>query len=137
VGNGINVATSGGRGSLLNTADAAAALTGPSGPATIALQNSIISANGPGANGLFVSGAGSSISLTNSNIVSSKGNGAFVDNGANLTLTRSNLTALLHGIVATRGTADAPNSIVVRWRESCYGVRRRFPGAQRGDQYHS
>ena len=113
VGNGISVATSGGRGSLLNTADGAAALAGPSGPATIALQNSIISANGPGANGLFVSGAGSSISLTNSNIVSSKGNGAFVDNGANLTLTGSSLTALLHGIVATRGTADAPNSIVV------------------------
>ena len=33
--------------------------------------------------------------------------------GANLTLTGSNLTALLHGIVATRGTGDTPNSIVV------------------------
>src|SRR6266436_9748872 len=33
--------------------------------------------------------------------------------GANLTLTGSNLTALLHWIVATRGTGDTPNSIVV------------------------
>ena len=113
VGNGISIATTGGLGSLLNTADGAAALTGPAGPATITLQNSTISANGLAANGLFVSGAGSSISLTNSNVVSSEGNGALVDNGASLTLADSNITALIHGIVATRGSVATPNSILL------------------------
>ena len=68
VGNGISVMTTGGLSLLLNTADGAAALAGPSGPATIFLQNSTITANGLGANGLFVSGAGSSISLIDSNL---------------------------------------------------------------------
>ena len=112
-GDGINVTTTGRPDLLLNTADGAAALTGTSGPATITLQNSAISANGLGANGLFVSGAGSSISLINSNVVSSLGNGALVDNGANLTLTGSTTTALIHGIVATRGSVATPNSILL------------------------
>jgi hypothetical protein len=60
-----------------------------------------------------VSGAGSSITVTNSNIVSSQGNGASVSNSANLTLSGSSLTALIHGVVATGGTAGAPNSITV------------------------
>jgi outer membrane autotransporter protein len=112
-GNGVNVTTSGGLGVLLNTADGAAALTGPMGPGTITLQNSTITANGVGANGLSVSGAGSSITVTNSNIVSSQGDGASVSNSANLTLSGSSFTALIHGIVATGGTAGAPNSITV------------------------
>jgi len=112
-GNGINVTTTGRPDLLLNTADGAAALTGTSGPATITLQNSAISANGLGANGLFVSGAGSSISLINSNVVSSLGNGALVDNGASLTLAGSSITALIHGIVATRGSVATPNSILL------------------------
>jgi len=45
--------------------------------------------------------------------VSSEGNGALVDNGANLTLAGSTMTALIHGIVATRGTAATPNSILL------------------------
>jgi hypothetical protein len=89
-GNGVNVTTSGGPGVLLNAADGAAASTGPLGPGTILLQNSTITANGLGANGLFVSGAGSNISLTNSNVLSSQGSGASVSNGASL-------TALIHG----------------------------------------
>jgi outer membrane autotransporter protein len=112
-GTGISVTTSGGLESLLNTADGAAALTGSSGPGTIVLQNSNITANGLGANGLFVSGTGSSISLTNSNVVSSRGDGALVENGATLTLTGSSLTALIHGIVAIGGTPNTPNSIIV------------------------
>jgi outer membrane autotransporter protein len=113
VGNGISVTTTGGPSLLLNTADGAAALAGTSDPTTIVLQNSTITANGLGANGLFVSGAGSSISLVDSNVVSSQGNGALVDNGASLTLTGSNITALIHGIVATRGTVATPNSILL------------------------
>src|SRR5271157_1687554 len=113
VGNGISVTTTGGLGLLLNTADGAAASTGSSGPGTIMLQNSTISANGLGANGLFVSGAGSSISIVNSNIVSSQGDGALVENGANLTLSGSSLTALVHGIVTAGGTASTPNSILI------------------------
>src|SRR5271166_1128974 len=113
VGNGISVTTTGGLGFLLNTADGAAASTGSSGPGTIMLQNSTISANGLGANGLFVSGAGSSISIVNSNVVSSLGNGALVENGANLTLAGSSLTALVHGIVTAGGTVNTPNSILV------------------------
>jgi outer membrane autotransporter protein len=113
VGSGISVTTSGGRIPLLNTADGAAALTGPAGPGTIDLVNSTIEANGLGANGLSVSGVGSTISLSNSNIVSSQGNGALVENGANLTLSGSSLTALIHGIVAAGGTLNTPNSILV------------------------
>ena len=112
-GNGISVMTTGGLGLLLNTADGAAASTGSSGPGTIMLANSTISANGLLANGLLVSGSGSSISIFNSNVVSSLGNGALVENGANLTLTGSNLTALVHGIVAAGGTVNTPNSILV------------------------
>jgi outer membrane autotransporter protein len=112
-GSGISVTTSGGLIPLLNTADGAAALTGPAGPGTINLANSTIEADGLGANGLFVSGAGSTISIANSNIVSSQGNGARVENGANLTLSGSSLTALIHGIVAAGGTLNTPNSILV------------------------
>ena len=112
-GNGVNVTTSGGLGVLLNTADGAAASSGPGGPGTITLQNSTVTANGLGANGLFVTGAGSSIALTNSNVLSSQGSGASVNNGASLTLSVSSLTALDHGIVATGGTVGAPNFITV------------------------
>jgi outer membrane autotransporter protein len=112
-GNGVLVTTAGGLGILLNTADGVAALTGPTGPGTITLQNSTITANGPGANGIAVSGVASSITLTNSSILSSQGSGASVNNGGNLTLAGSNLTALVHGFVATGGTGDAPNSIRV------------------------
>src|SRR5258708_7984265 len=66
------------------------------------------------ADGAFSSGAGSRIAFNNSNVLSSQGSGASVDNGASLTLTGSSLTALLHGIVATGGTANAPNLIVIR-----------------------
>jgi hypothetical protein len=100
-------------GLLLNTADGAAASTGASSPGTIVLANSTISVSGLLANGLLVSGSGSSISIFNSNVVSSLGNGALVENGANLTLTGSNLTALVHGIVAAGGTVNTPNSILV------------------------
>ena len=112
-GNGLNVTTSGGIGILLNTADGVAASTGSIGPGTITLQNSTITANGLGANGLFVSGAGSSITLTNSNILSSLGSGASVNNGAILSLSSSNLTALVHGIVVAGGTVFAPNAVTV------------------------
>jgi outer membrane autotransporter protein len=100
---GVNISTQG------VIAYGALAQTG----SVITLQNSNITVNGLGTNGLFVSGAGSSISLTNSNVLSTQGSGASVDNGASLTLSGSSLTALVHGIVATRGTASAPNSIVV------------------------
>jgi hypothetical protein len=60
-----------------------------------------------------VSGAGSNISLTNSNVLSSQGSGASVNNGASLTLSGSSLTALVHGIVAAGGTGSVPNSITV------------------------
>jgi hypothetical protein len=113
VGNGILVTTSGGLGILLNTADGIAALTGPMGPGTIALQNSTIKANGLDSNGIAVSGVGSSVTLTNSSVLSSQGSGASVNNGANLTPSGSNLTALVHGFVATGGTAVASNSITV------------------------
>jgi outer membrane autotransporter protein len=112
-GNGVNVTTSGGLGVLLNTADGAAASTGSGGPGTITLQNSTVTANGLGVNGLFVTGAGSSITLTNSNVLSSQGSGASVNNGASLTLSGSSLIALVHGIVATGGTVGAPNFITV------------------------
>ena len=51
--------------------------------------------------------------LTNSNVLSSQGSGASVNNGASLTLSGSSLTALDHGIVATGGTVGAPNFITV------------------------
>ena len=113
VGNGISVTTTGRLGFLLNTADGAAASTGSSGPGTMVLANSTINATGLLANGLLVSGPGSSISIFNSNVVSSLGNGALVENGANLTLAGSSLTALIHGIVAAGGTLSTPNSILV------------------------
>jgi outer membrane autotransporter protein len=112
-GDGINVATSGGLGVLLNTADGAAASTGLLGSGKIALQNSTVTAGGFNANGLSVSGAGSSIALTNSAVLSLQGSGAAVSNGASLTLSGSSLTALVHGIVAAGGTVGAPNSITV------------------------
>ena len=112
-GNGVNVTTSGGLGVLLNTADGVAASTGLLGPGTVTLQNSNVTAAGPGANGLFASGAGSSIALTNSIVLSLLGNGASVNAGAKLTLSGSFLTALNHGIVATGGTVAAPNSVNV------------------------
>ena len=79
----------------------------------IRLNGSSITTAGINAYGASVSGAGSSIAFTNSDVLSSQGSGASVDNGARLTLAGSNLTALVHGIVATRGTAAAPNSIVI------------------------
>ena len=112
-GNGVNVTTSGGLGVLLNTADGVAASTGLLGPGTVTLQNSNVTAAGPEANGLFASGAGSSIALTNSIVLSLLGNGASVNAGARLTLSGSFLTALNHGVVATGGTAAAPNSVNV------------------------
>jgi outer membrane autotransporter protein len=110
-GNGVNVTTSGGLGVLLNTADGVAASTGIFGPGRVALQNSTVTAAGPGANGLFVSGAGSNIALTNSMVLSLLGNGASVNGGAGLILSNAFLTALNHGIVATGGIAGAPNSV--------------------------
>src|SRR5467141_590795 len=80
---------------------------------SIRLNGSSITTAGINAYGASVSGAGSSIAFTNSDVLSSQGSGASVDNGARLTLAGSNLTALVHGIVATRGTAAAPNSIVI------------------------
>ena len=80
---------------------------------SIQLNGGSITTAGVNAYGAFASGAGSSIAFTNSDVLSSQGSGASVDNGARLTLAGSSLTALVHGIVATRGSADAPNSIVV------------------------
>jgi hypothetical protein len=80
---------------------------------SIQLNGGSITTAGVNAYGAFASGAGSSIAFTNSDVLSSQGSGASVDNGASLTLAGSSLTALVHGIVATRGTADAPNSIVL------------------------
>src|SRR5262249_54386251 len=100
-----------------------AALLGPTGPGTIFLQNSTVTANGLGANGLFISGAGSSISLINSNVVSSRGNGALVDNGASLTLAGATITALIHwdchhGRHRGRAEFHSPQR-----RKSDYGLR--------------
>ena len=80
---------------------------------SIQLNGGSITTAGVNAYGAFASGAGSSIAITNSDVLSSQGSGASVDNGARLTLAGSSLTALIHGVVATRGTADAPNSIVI------------------------
>ena len=80
---------------------------------SIRLNGGSITTAGVNAYGAFASGAGSSIAFTNSDVLSSQGSGASVDNGARLTLAGSSLTALVHGIVATRGSADAPNSIVI------------------------
>jgi outer membrane autotransporter protein len=112
-GNGVNVTTSGGLGILLNTADGVSASTGILGPGTVTLQNSTVTAAGLGANGLFASGVGSSITLTNSSILSLLGNGASVNGGARLTLSGTLLTALDHGIVASGGTVGTPNSVTV------------------------
>src|SRR3981081_1340683 len=79
----------------------------------IRLNGSSITTAGINAYGASVSGAGSTIACTNSDVLRSQGSGASVDNGARLTLAGSNLTALVHGIVATRGPAAAPNSIVI------------------------
>ncbi len=80
---------------------------------SIQLNGGSVTTAGLSAYGAFASGAGSSIAFTNSDVLSSKGSGASVDNGASLTFAGSNLTALVHGIVATRGTANTPNSIVI------------------------
>ncbi len=80
---------------------------------SIQLNGGSITTAGVNAYGAFASGAGSSIAFTNSDVLSSQGTGASVDNGARLTLAGSSLTALVHGIVATRGTASAPDSIVI------------------------
>jgi outer membrane autotransporter protein len=79
----------------------------------IRLNGGSITTAGVNAYGAFASGAGSSIAISNSDVLSSKGSGASVDNGARLALAGSTLTALLHGIVATGGTANAPNLIAV------------------------
>ncbi len=102
-GTNLTIATSG-RGAAGAEADNGGSIRLNGGSITTAEVN---------AYGAFASGAGSSIAFTNSDVLSSKGNGASVDNGARLTLAESSLTALLHGIVATGGTATAPNSIVI------------------------
>ena len=79
----------------------------------IDLNGATITVEGPGDYGLTVSGNGSAIDILNSNITSTLGSGALVEGGARLSLVDSNLTALIHGIVATGGTLGAPNSIIV------------------------
>jgi outer membrane autotransporter protein len=79
----------------------------------IDLNNATITVDGINGYGLTVSGAGSSISVFNSSISSTLGNGALIENGASLRLVDSTLTALIHGIVATGGTLGAPNAIIV------------------------
>jgi outer membrane autotransporter protein len=80
---------------------------------SIRLNGGSITTTGVNAYGASVSGIASRIALTNSDVLSSHGSGAFVGDGASLTLTESSMTALLHGIVATGGTANAPDSIVI------------------------
>ena len=75
------------------------------------LNGATVTTQGAGAFGLSLSGAGSRITLTNSNLLSLQGSGASVNNGASLTLSGTNLTALVHGIVATGGNAGAPNTV--------------------------
>ncbi|MBV9276508.1 MAG: autotransporter outer membrane beta-barrel domain-containing protein, partial [Verrucomicrobia bacterium] len=79
----------------------------------ISFNASTITANGLGSYGVKVSDSASTIRLVNSNIISKEGSGALVENGANLALANSNLTALIHGIVATGGAAGSPNLIIV------------------------
>jgi outer membrane autotransporter protein len=79
----------------------------------IRLNGATITVNGPGDYGLTVSGAGSAIDVFNSNITSTLGSGALVENGARLNLVDSNLNALVHGIVAAGGTVATPNAIIV------------------------
>jgi outer membrane autotransporter protein len=80
---------------------------------SIHLNGGSITTTGVNAYGASVSGIASHIALTNTDVLSSNGSGAFVSNGASLTLTESSVTALLHGIVASGGTANAPDSIVI------------------------
>jgi outer membrane autotransporter protein len=80
---------------------------------SIELNGATITANGLDTYGLTVSGTGSTIDIINSNIISTLGSGALVDNGASLNLRDSNLTALVHGIVASGGNVGAPNSILI------------------------
>jgi outer membrane autotransporter protein len=80
---------------------------------SIQLNGSSITTAGVNAYDALVSGDGSRMVLTNSNVLSSKGSGASVANGASLTLAGSSLTAFRHGIVATGGTVNAPDSIVM------------------------
>jgi outer membrane autotransporter protein len=103
-GTNLTIATSG-RGAASAEAD---------NGGSILLNGGSLTTAGVNAYGALVSGAGSRIVLTDSNVLSSKGSGASVDNGARLTLAESSLTALLHGIVTTGGTANAPDSIVIR-----------------------
>jgi outer membrane autotransporter protein len=79
----------------------------------IVLNNATIEATGVGAYALTVSGPGSSLALIDSDVTSTLGSGALVENSGRLILTNSNLTALIHGIVASGGTASMPNSIIV------------------------
>jgi outer membrane autotransporter protein len=78
----------------------------------IRLNGGSIATAGANAYGALVSGIGSRITLTDSDVLSSNGSGVSVSNGANLTLAGSSLTALLHGVVASGGTANTPDSIV-------------------------
>lgn len=79
----------------------------------IELNGATITVEGPDNYGLIVSGNGSAIDVFNSNITSTLGSGALVEDGARLSLVDSNLTALIHGIVAIGGTVGAPNSIII------------------------
>ncbi|HET9374699.1 MAG TPA: autotransporter outer membrane beta-barrel domain-containing protein [Chthoniobacterales bacterium] len=79
----------------------------------IQLNGGSITTAGVNAYGALVSGIGSRVVFTDSDVLSSKGSGASVANGASLTLAGSSLTAFLHGIVATGGTAQTPDSIVM------------------------
>jgi outer membrane autotransporter protein len=79
----------------------------------IELNGATITVEGADNYGLILSGNGSAIDVFNSNITSTLGSGALVEDGARLSLVDSNLTALIHGIVATGGTVGAPNSIIM------------------------
>ncbi|MFZ0505795.1 MAG: autotransporter outer membrane beta-barrel domain-containing protein, partial [Chthoniobacterales bacterium] len=72
-----------------------------------------VTVGGLGADGLVVSGAGSSITLTNSSLLSLLGNAASVENSGPLNLYGSSVTALIHGIVASGGAVGAPNSVTM------------------------
>ena len=72
-----------------------------------------ITASGLDADGLGVSGAGSTITLTNASLLSLLGNAASVENSGTLNLYGSSVTALIHGIVTNGGSVGAPNSITI------------------------
>jgi outer membrane autotransporter protein len=97
----------------ISTSGRAAAGAEADNGGSIQLNGSSITTAGVNAYDALVSGNGSRMLLTNSNVLSSRGSGASVANGASLTLAGSSLTAFRHGIVATGGTVNAPDSIVM------------------------